>query len=94
MIYKQAIFKDYSVNFVHTDNADACHKSCGKQEDCEWWTWDPDLHLCIGFSNCTDLGVLMDLGYPVASSCENCISGQKRFVLHSSGIPLSTLLYM
>ena len=68
------MLQEYSVNFEHTTDADACHRFCGKLKNCNWWFWEPELSLCVEFSNCTESG------YPVVSSCENCISSQKRLV--------------
>merc|ERR1712241_979096 len=67
--------EEYSVNFEKIDNAEACHKFCGKNDDCKWWTWEPDNLLCSLFANCTD--PKQSTGHPNAGPCSDCISGQQ-----------------
>merc|ERR1712241_345252 len=67
--------EEYSVNFEKIDNAEACHKFCGKNDDCKWWTWEPSLTLCSLFANCTD--PKHSTGHPDAGPCSDCISGQQ-----------------
>jgi len=66
--------EEYSVNFEKIDTAEACHKFCGKNDDCKWWTWVQDNSLCSLFANCTD--PKHSAGHPNAGPCSNCISGQ------------------
>jgi len=67
--------EEYSVNFEEIDNAESCHKFCGKNDDCKWWTWEPDNSLCSLFANCTD--PKQSTGHPNAGPCSDCISGQQ-----------------
>lgn len=60
----------YSVNFQQRDDAESCHMFCGKNEDCEWWTFEPSQSMCIAFKNCTESG------NPDAGPCPDCISGE------------------
>ena len=49
--------QEYSVNFQgQSTDAESCHKMCGKNKDCEWWSWEPAQSLCMLFSNCTESG--------------------------------------
>merc|ERR1712241_1438681 len=67
--------EEYSVNFEEIDSAESCHKFCGKNDDCKWWTWEPSLTLCSLFANCTD--PKHSTGHPDAGPCSDCISGQQ-----------------
>ena len=67
--------QEYSVNFESIKTAELCHKLCGKNDDCKWWTWEPDNSLCSLFANCTD--PTQGTGHPDAGPCPNCISGQR-----------------
>jgi len=67
--------EEYSVNFEEIDSAESCHKFCGKNDDCKWWTWEPENSLCSLFANCTD--PKQGTGHPDAGRCPNCISGQR-----------------
>merc|ERR1712223_76318 len=63
--------QEYSVNFKRTDDVDLCHKFCGQNEDCSWWSFEPSQNLCLLFANCTESGA------PDVVACEDCISGEK-----------------
>ena len=64
--------QEYSVNFQgQSTDAESCHKMCGKNKDCKWWSWEPAQTLCMLFSNCTESG------HPDAGLCPDCISGQR-----------------
>jgi len=63
--------QEYSVNFKRTDDVDLCHKFCGQNEDCNWWSFEPSQNLCVLFDNCTESGA------PDVVACEECISGEK-----------------
>ena len=65
--------QEYSVNFQNTPTADTCHKFCGKNDDCNWWSWEPEQTLCVVFANCTD----SPSGEPDIGQCPTCISGQR-----------------
>jgi len=67
--------EEYSVNFEDIGSAESCHKFCGKNDDCKWWTWEPSNSLCSLFANCTD--PKHSTGHPDAGPCSDCISGQQ-----------------
>jgi len=67
--------EEYSVNFEEISSAESCHKFCGKNDDCKWWTWEHDNSLCSLFANCTD--PKQSTGHPDAGACPDCISGQQ-----------------
>merc|ERR1712020_614672 len=67
--------EEYSVNFEKITSAESCHKFCGKNDDCKWWTWEPDNSLCSLFANCTE--PKQSTGHPDAGPCSDCISGQQ-----------------
>ena len=70
-----SILQEYSVNFEKIDNAESCHKFCGKNDDCKWWTWVQENSLCSLFANCTD--PKQSTGHPNVGTCSDCISGQQ-----------------
>ena len=70
-VEEQNSFQEYSVNFQESTDAESCHKFCGINDDCEWWSWQPELSLCMLFANCTDSG------HPDTALCPDCISGQR-----------------
>merc|ERR1712038_2119613 len=52
--------QEYSVNFKRTDDVDLCHKFCGQNEDCSWWSFEPSQKLCLsrechGAFKCQDI---------------------------------------
>merc|ERR1711978_68547 len=61
----------YSVNFQQRSDAESCHMFCGKNEDCEWWSFEPSQSMCIAFENCTESG------NPDNGACPDCISGER-----------------
>merc|ERR1712223_118662 len=64
--------QEFSVNFKKVDDADACHKFCGKEgEGCNWWSFEPAQSLCVLFGNCTEAGG------PDQIICPDCISGER-----------------
>merc|ERR1711934_434168 len=67
--------EEYSVNFEKITSAESCHKFCGKNDDCKWWTWEHENLLCSLFANCTD--PKQSTGHPNAGACSDCISGQQ-----------------
>jgi len=67
--------QEYSVNFEAADSAESCHKFCGKNDDCKWWSWEPDQSGCFLFANCTD--IKQSTGHPNIDPCHDCISGQR-----------------
>ena len=67
-----SLIQGYSVNFRgKTLEPETCHKTCGKNDDCEWWSWEPTHSMCMLFSNCTESG------HPDVGLCPECISGQR-----------------
>ena len=66
--------QDYSVDFKYTEDAENCHKFCGHTEDCKYWSWEPELELCVAYGNCSESG------QPVIEPCPKCISGQRLWV--------------
>ena len=69
--FKHYFNQEYSVNFQASLDAESCHKFCGGNKGCEWWSWEPEQTLCILFANCTDSG------HPDTGPCPDCISGQR-----------------
>ena len=67
--------QEYSVNFQSVGDAKSCHKFCGKNDDCKWWSWEPDHSQCMLFSNCTDIKHTTE--HPNIELCPDCISGQQ-----------------
>merc|ERR1712038_2007461 len=67
--------QEYSVNFKRTDDVDLCHKFCGQNEDCNWWSFEPEQTLCILLKNCTESGG--EPGGPDPTPCQDCISGER-----------------
>ena len=65
--------KEYSLDFKVTEDAEGCHKFCGKTDECNWWSWEPAFELCMLFVNCTDNGI----DPPAVEPCPDCISGEK-----------------
>ena len=68
-------FQEYSLDFKDTEDPEGCHKFCGKNEECNWWSWEPEgcsSGLCILFANCTD-----GTDPPDVEACGDCISGEK-----------------
>merc|ERR1712117_949431 len=47
--------QEYSLNFKVTQDAEGCHKFCGKNQECNWWSWEPAFELCMLFAKCTDV---------------------------------------
>ena len=66
-------FQEYSLDFKDTEDPEGCHKFCGKNKECNWWSWEPAFKLCILYSNCTEKGV----DPPNVEACGDCISGEK-----------------
>ena len=64
----------YSVNFQQRSDAESCHMFCGKNEDCEWWSFEPSQSMCMAFKNCTESG------NPDNGACPDCISGERLYV--------------
>ena len=67
--------QEYSVNFQQVSDADSCHKFCGKNEDCGWWSFEPSQSMCMAFKNCTESG------HPDTGACPDCISGERLYVI-------------
>jgi len=65
--------QEYSLDFKATQDAEGCHKFCGKSQECNWWSWEPAFELCMLYSNCTEDGV----DPPAVEPCPECISGEK-----------------
>ena len=65
--------QEYSIDFKVTQDAEGCHKFCGKNDECNWWSWEPVFELCMLFVNCTDNGI----DPPAVEPCPDCISGEK-----------------
>ena len=65
--------QEYSLDFKVTKDAEGCHKFCGKNDGCNWWSWEPAFELCMLFANCTEEGV----DPPAVEPCPDCISGEK-----------------
>ena len=65
--------KEYSLDFKVTQDAEGCHKFCGKNQDCNWWSWEPAFELCMLFHNCTEVGI----DPPAVEPCPDCISGER-----------------
>jgi hypothetical protein len=65
--------QEYSLDFKDTEDPEGCHKFCGKNDECNWWSWEPAFKLCILYSNCTAKGV----DPPNVEACGDCISGEK-----------------
>ena len=65
----------YTVNFKYTEFVDQCHRFCGENKNCNWWTWEPALELCMLYVNCTNPPAYID--QPAVEPCPGCISGQK-----------------
>jgi len=64
--------QEYSIDFKVTQDAEGCHKFCGKNNECNWWSWEPAFELCMLFVNCTD-----GVDPPAVEPCPDCISGEK-----------------
>jgi len=64
--------QEYSLDFKVTQDAEGCHKFCGKNQDCNWWSWEPAFELCMLFHNCTEVGI----DPPAVEPCPDCISGE------------------
>ena len=71
LFLRNTFLQEYSVNFKGLEDAESCHRICGKNEDCEWWSWEPAQDLCMLFANCTESG------HPDAGICPDCISGER-----------------
>jgi len=65
--------QEYSLDFKVTQDAEGCHKFCGKNQECNWWSWEPAFELCMLFANCTEVGI----DPPAVEPCPECISGEK-----------------
>jgi len=65
--------QEYSIDFKDTKDAEGCHKFCGNNNECNWWSWEPELDLCMLFVNCTEANI----DPPLFDPCPTCISGQK-----------------
>ena len=65
--------QEYSFDFKYTEDVEQCHKFCGKKDECNWWSWEPELDLCLLYTNCTEEGV----DPPAVEPCPECISGEK-----------------
>jgi len=65
--------QEYSIDFKDTKDAEGCHKFCGNNNECNWWSWEPDFELCMLFVNCTEANI----DPPLVAPCSSCISGQK-----------------
>ena len=68
--------KEYSLDFSHQEDAEGCHSYAKKNEEAEWWSWEPAQSMCLLFANCTESGP------PSGQICPNCVSGQKAWVYH------------
>merc|ERR1719158_1508974 len=67
--------QEYAVNFQSIGDAKSCHKFCSQNDDCKWWSWEPDHSQCMLFSNCTDIKHSKER--PNSELCPDCISGQR-----------------
>ena len=83
-----SFLQEYSLDFKATQDAEGGHKFCGKNEECNWWSWEPAFELCMLFANCTEVGI----DPPAVEPCPECISGEKGLVQNEKSNMLTNFL--